>query len=61
MLEIDGVAPDTCIVTMSKPFASAFNNPKKMLLPNERYYVGAMYQQTLPSGSVVYGAPEMAE
>lgn len=43
VLTLDGVAPVDCIITMSKPISNMFENSRNQLLPNERYYVGAMY------------------
>ena len=46
---------------MSKPINSLFEDAGVKFLPNERYYVGAMYAQTLPSGTEIYGKPNVSE
>ena len=43
VLALDDVAPVDCIITMSKPVSRLFEDSGNQLLPNERYYVGAMY------------------
>ena len=42
---------------LSKQFNSMFYSKTNKLIPNEKYYVGAMYAKTLPSGMTVYGEP----
>ena len=46
---------------LSKKISSLFYSKESKLLPNEKYYVGAMYAQTLPSGMTVYGEAQISE
>ena len=48
-------------VRMSRPISKVFPKRGSNFLPNEKYYVGVMYGQTLPSGMVVYGEPQLSE
>ena len=45
---------------MVKPISDVFEWPDKDLLPNEAYFVGAMYTSS-QSGTEIPGMPEMGE
>lgn len=59
VLHLQTTSPIGCQASMSKPIVKPFDWPYTEFLPNEVYYVGAIYTNSFYGGTINYSAPEV--
>ena len=60
-LNVQSTYPIDCDTIMSKPISRVFEWPTSEFLPNETYFIGAMYTSSYYGGTINYGSPSVSE